>query len=895
MKNQYPTFTIYVKIVIFFCIIVSFNQPVLAGIVGISEAGWSVNYWDSDAEPHLRGTIETLIAPNGDIQFESNGDNGLLSWGCNGFYPESFDIIMQEDGKYLFFAPEFVDGNNNIVPMQVEILIDFTRDEISFEFLLTANDSLRFEDGFGIQIPLNQGAKIDFSNTTGDTASISLFGEISDHNRKPFQGCAGIQSEECNMNIVLRNPLHPVFLINQDGLELEIITVAPPNSAASGFSNIASILGAGNSIETSWAFIPRSLDNESQYMGNIAVFSPHPESHEQSVFLAFDDIPSLEPRWAVPTDPENLLTPVTSNLLSILDMFPDINYTWLILTDNIQKMGRWYFKDWWPPDNSVRPDSNIIHSGNYSCCLSVIPTEHVRSSAILNSEPVEPWQDYIIGGWLFAEHIDEERGYFTIIIRDWLTGDEIASEVFQLNQGEWTSCQLGFNSQENGAVSVRYSYHGREGTVYLDDAFIKKNQTESNLMLNPGFEEFQPFIHYDPTEDPIWANARGFLRIATEASQEYHNWLKIVQDDSDEWSYSNRIGLCIHGMHHTPDSTFISNPAHLHEFNFYDPMGDSIRIAHIEEDLNTIGLDPEKIFSFIRFPGHRHTESVFEPLFRVKCRIFDYGPIYDMTNLFGRIFRGESFMWQTHSVAWFDNPNFYMNDLLEKSMDLGNFALLGVHYHLFATLKVPGHRETTISLFNWLESSYPELYWFKGDELGEFWDELSSIRGIKQTGYRDRIILSWEGGTTLGETVMIILNDIKWKPFKCFIDGSFVDWDHRGQRIFIQLPDLDDGTHTLDIIMDKVWESGFEETSDWKVSIHSPNKIAISNLFENEGLFSVSIFNVLGKEVHSFQDIPFSLGRRTIYLPVGDMANGAYFVRIASGNREFTVPVVHIR
>jgi len=319
----------------------------IADDIIIEEQGWFIQFIGSETD-RKSIAIERLVAPSGEVLVADSLSDGLFQLNVDGDYPTDVTLERLDRGEYLLVASELRDRNGSPAPYILRYYISLKRTRVDFEIEISAQGQVRLDNGLSMFTPMNEQSSISFYNTTADTTSFSWFTEMGDHKRKPFQTSAVLSSPNCNLSIIFPNPLHPVCLLSNDGLNIEILTYAMPNSTVSqGNGQICSVLENGDAISAKWVVMPSATGEDDQtFSSNMVTFSAHPNGAEQSTLLAFDELPSLEPYWAVPTDASNPNTPVTSNLLTLLDRFPKVKFTWLILTDTIQRRGLWVFKDW---------------------------------------------------------------------------------------------------------------------------------------------------------------------------------------------------------------------------------------------------------------------------------------------------------------------------------------------------------------------------------------------------------------------------------------------------------------------------------------------------------------------------------------------------------------------
>jgi hypothetical protein len=852
--------------------------------------GWSVSYFNGDAAHGQSGSISRLTAPSGTELYSASDSAGLFNWRMGSLVPAAVNENLLADSSLELHIPEFSDDHGNAAPVEVFLALCPSPEELTFTMRLTVHDTVRFDDGSAVLIPLETGARIDFYNTTPDTDSYLIHPDIPPNQRKPFQNLAAISGSQCRMLLTLRHPLLPVPMVTSQGLQLEFLVATPPNTThPTGLGNICSILEPGDTISARWGIATPIADG---YPSAYACLAPHPNAAEQTTLFAFDDIPMYEsgvtPGWAVPTDPNNPRTAITNNLLRLLDAHPDVKFVWLLLTDNIQRLGNWYFPGWWPPTTTVIPDSSVVHSGQYSCRLHQ-PVDAQEAGVISAVLATTPGQRHVLRGFRRGSPASANDD-FAIFILSWPNSMRIADTVLDLTP-QWSSFEFPFNPGDHANISVTIYYEGNPGDLYLDD-FSCTDSLGNESISNGGFEQFNPYITYDPPE-PIWPNAHSFRYLAKEAPPEYRRWLRIIQDESPEWRYSSQVGLGLHGLHHTPDSLFTQSDHPIHEFDRYDVRGDSIRIGQIVDGLNAVGLDPSRILSFFRFPGHRHTESVLKPILENGVRIIDYGIVGTPENYFGSIHRHHRQLWQTQSCAWHDEWRADLTINLEAALDAGQFALQGTHFHIFASSTTPGAYLSADAILGWLESRYPHLQWLKADQLARVWDELGAIRDLRQEGWGDKLTLEWTGGLTVEQTALFWLPNDRREPALCLVDGKSAQWEQRGRRVFVVLPRLDDGPHRVDLYLASIGAQQFQR-DEWKITRVTSQRVSLERLSGVDSDVVLELLDIQGRLIQkSEQHLAAGWQRANLELP--SPSSGSYLLRVATNGiiEVQTLAIIH--
>ena len=250
-------------------------------------------------------------------------------------------------------------------------------------------------------------------------------------------------------------------------------------------------------------------------------------------------------------------------------------------------------------------------------------------------------------------------------------------------------------------------------------------------------------------------------------------------------------------------------------------------------------------------------------------------------------------MWQTNSASWHDYYNAELNAQLKVALDMGFFALMGTHYHFFGSLNEPGEREKVISFLDWLEGDYPYLHWFKGDELALFWDELGGISDIRQQNYNNFVSVSWSGSSVYGETVIILLQDATKEPAYCYVDDIATEWEKRDDRIFVRLPQLNAGEHTLEVHLTQT-SGPVRLKDDWDIRFNKSNSLHIQHLFIDPTKLEVKLFDITGRHFFS-GEASVGSGNQICTFQIPSIPSGSVIVRIYDSNEYITEKVVMLR
>ncbi len=156
------------------------------------------------------------------------------------------------------------------------------------------------------------------------------------------------------------------------------------------------------------------------------------------------------------------------------------------------------------------------------------------------------------------------------------------------------------------------------------------------------------------------------------------------------------------------------------------------------------------------------------------------------------------------------------------------------------------------------------------------------------------ISLRWDGAVSQRETVMILLKNPQIKRAYCSVDGSHLNWEKRGNRLFITLPDLPPGEHRLDLFLqdETITERSID---DWKVSLVNSRTIEIKRLFLDPAVLNVGIYDVTGRLILSESNLHADRGIQRFFLDIPLIPSGQLIIRISDGEEQIVKKLTVIR
>ncbi len=298
-----------------------------------------------------------------------------------------------------------------------------------------------------------------------------------------------------------------------------------------------------------------------------------------------------------------------------------------------------------------------------------------------------------------------------------------------------------------------------------------------------------------------WSHWHSVWRLADFAPPEYRQWLSDIQDDALPWA--DQVTLGSHGYHHTPSPDSAWDP--YHEFITYEPAEHMERLAVIRQDLAAIGLDNSQIRA-MRFPGHRTSQS---GIAAVAAYGFDF---YCNGIRWYEEMGGEPFIdqymshyeepggsiWGSNTVWWGDYPPApyeYAVTVLER----GKHALLGSHPDRMFGWGNPAVFAAIDSICSVFEEM-PHFGWMFPEDYGLFLEEEAGITFTSLRTAGGLVTADFEGSAGPGLTFVADVPDSE-TVLHVKLDGVSIPWEARSSRLFVVLPALSAGGHSVEVCL----------------------------------------------------------------------------------------------
>jgi hypothetical protein len=358
------------------------------------------------------------------------------------------------------------------------------------------------------------------------------------------------------------------------------------------------------------------------------------------------------------------------------------------------------------------------------------------------------------------------------------------------------------------------------------------------------------------------------------APRSYLDFLKRIENGDSLYGWEKRMRIGCHGYHHTPT---LCQPDPDHEFEYYDPAGDLLRIQSIFRDVQAIGLT-RKSLRFIRAPGFCYTASILNLLIDSGFVFMDPGrdlfPSTDRESSCFILTRGARRMCAAECSFWADADSSSNEDAawIYAPLTHGHLCHIGSHPEgLFQ-----GGTEASYQRFNGFitscEKNYSNLGYVFPDEYADNAVSVYGLRVIDATSDGSSARLVFKGAPRKGTSVL-------WEGIfqSATFDGVAVDSRVDSGRTYFILPAAADTIHVL-LLKNAV---GIRPAQPSRQAFMRQPELCVKNgvlrvRFFQEAVVSIDIYDLRGRKVY---------GRAPGRTPAGGaVLVGLRTLGVASGN-----------
>lgn len=598
-------------------------------------------------------------------------------------------------------------------------------------------------------------------------------------------------------------------------------------------------------------------------------FSELPFACPQALTMYWDELPDLSLKFMTTADNKDAVDHIW---LQLLDAHPRIRMGYVMLLDRIiRSIPESRVKNWNITEVGTVMDSLDEYRGTW--CISMI-NQRKRSATLSQSVRLKPGQNTTISYMLKTEDIVGEGA----VVRVYNAFDSslLTESTPVLEQASWKQMTHSFSTGNADSVIVSFEHDGT-GVVFVDEVVLSQGGSTTNYIQNGGFEHGDPTIVYD-NKRRHYSDAHSWWHLASKATPEYIEFLQSVENSTLRYGWEDRVSLGLHGYHHIPNMyrPDQSQPGIIKpgaEFQHYDPFGDSLRLARIKQDMDSIGLTGRSR-TYFRAAGTMYTKSLVDQLLNYEYTFLDISFRHE-TDLIMPIIRDNKMLWNVSLCFWFDEKTEFSSRVYEL-LDRGRFAHMGGHP--FATTYLYDQSISRFdildAMFTNIESRYPNMGYLLPDEYSE--NATSVYRAELEVISSDasQIVAVVRGVDDSGVTVVF---GGEGKDF--LFNGEKLNPTVEGGGTYLELPRSSLAVDTLKIISPKVSTTKPTIKPIGKHSAFISNGKLVLDLFKGD--VELEVFNLQGRILLK-RPVTITSDRTEISISSLDLAKGIYIVKIST-------------
>ena len=529
------------------------------------------------------------------------------------------------------------------------------------------------------------------------------------------------------------NPFHSWIRLSpapQRKSFLDVLPLLPANSLVSDSGSWSS-LNPTDTLYQSLAIGANEFPERTVYM------SEHPKGNEQEITMYFDELPNRD-NWSPVRDTCDVKTPIYSQFVSLLDMFPKMKMGWLLMTDRMVIHPPAIIGSWTVSSAAILVDTIAPYQGKSQLYWLPLDSSISELHQHINTDSGIVWE------CLFAH-----KGPLTISL---ISADSsYRSERVIAGDSTWMIDSVSFDTT-GASGTFRLAIRNQKNTsFFLDHVVLRKVGDSISVLTNADFESNTPGILFTSAQRS-WTEAVGPEWIGYE-TKDYGDFLRGLDQVTDSTSWKFRVRLGSHGLHHSPTYN-LPDPAH--EFNWFNPFEDSLRLARIQKDLSGAGLSM-RLMRFWRPPGFRHTRSLIHQLIPLGTVWLDPGwsylvhpDRYFFLQRDGKMMWGNTTSWWMDARIGFKDWNLFPTAVW-GGLKRGHLIHLGGHPEAM----LPGDfrmLDTTTTFFRQIEQQYPHSIYVFPDEYADWATAVSKLHMQYQVGVDS--VVSIQGNLPNGFTLV---------------------------------------------------------------------------------------------------------------------------------------------
>jgi len=798
--------------------------------------------------------------------------------------PGIFESYSTTEG--VFTSPSMLNQGGEMLPVRTTFHYRLTNQGLNIAWRIDCDDEVTFDQGLHWNWDISVWDDLYGYNQVGQVDTFSI-PEIGSEKTRALRAAWRLGSPERTLWVVQPDPLQARWKIAPGILKQEWLFSREAHTTlpASEYPPIASTLTPVHSI---WGSLILEIGNSNDNLPGSGFgwifLSGMPEKAEQGYMHIWDELPFVGETWEPMTTSSNPATPYGSKIVALLENHPTMKNVFILDMDKI--VSGYPFRPnlpyWDVPQSFVCIDTLEQIEGEGALTVSHYT---IRTTWVEQTISSIPGETLILKGWVRVDSIWCRWAGIKLV------GDstEIQPIEFKFTSPiGWTYCQSEIDVGPNTQLTVQVGMTGGPGKIRLDDLRLERTGTPENLLENAGFNDFSFNTWWDG-EGLEWWHAHQYRRLATEAPEEYLEYLRLLESGNISYGWEDRVRLGMHAYHHTPNELYPLGGDNVHEFNFYDPEGDSARFEIMHRDLIDCGLT-EASFKTMRFPGHRHQMPTVLECAKYGVRFIDSAGNYALNCLLGATILPYGVVWETNHGWWCDEHNWYDPQVMYPVLSRGELVLGGGHPLTTFPLTNPQQYEIINDIFYQLEATFPYMKYYFPDDFGDFCEESRQWWDVEYVDGASALEYNFYGAAKENQTIVAELSDIGSAILPPVVDYQPVDYEIRGDRIFIELPELELGYHS--VALEKgigVKRTGANTALPDKIHLGAPYPnpcnawITFPLELPTAAEIQYSLTDILGRIVND-GTIWRNSGYRRISLNLNDLASGIYFYQIRAAN-----------
>lgn len=609
---------------------------------------------------------------------------------------------------------------------------------ILLDFSCVLLEKTEFKDGLDFEISTSFDSLYAWNHTdNGIRASLRNVSTYSHHNNfLKFFGQTG------SLLLFIRNPFHSYLNANWFGdlhHAFRLIPTVKSNGEPSA-PDCYSYLQKGDTILRRIELYPANRSVEAPIY-----LSLHPNGYSQCITMFWDELPNRD-NWAYMTTDTAKDAMYDHFFPRLLQEHPKLKMGYLLMADRILFPPTQDVPFWIASAPYFFLDTLDKTEGSRCLLLSATQTRTIRFLQYLLCSPNTK---YRMSYWIKTFNVTGTGAYGEVYGSD---TNLIYSDMHIRGTQQWEKREFAFTAADKDSLLQIYvRLQDGTGMAFFDDIRLMRDGDTANLLKNGGFELGKIMMGYD-NERRHWTDAHGPEWLVCKAPESYLQFLRSIGDTAKAYGWEDRVRLGCHGYHHSPA---IDRPDPEWEFYYYNPLGDSLRIARIFADIRKIGLT-KKSLRFCRTPGYKYTKSVLDLLVDSGFVFIDARHDWKSYPAYSCSFvqRGGKVLWANGSCWWGDISNNMDPGIISKVLKQGYLAHIGSHPEQLFYYSSEQSYQRFNKIITDQETAFPNMGYVFPDDWA---DNASSIYRIAVKDCRidgNTITLSVSGTISSGSTFL---------------------------------------------------------------------------------------------------------------------------------------------